>query len=100
MIFSYISDSKKVMQKVTSIEQLKSLAYRENGDFVEFYLILAGGLARSCKRITYRPEEGKSWSIINEIDDSYQELTDETLSKETLIVEGIEKGAFFLSDMP
>lgn len=88
------------MQKVNSIEHLKSLAFRENGDFVEFYLILAGGLARSCKRISYMPTQKKCWSIINEIDDSFQELNDINLTKKTLIVEAIEKGAFFLSNMP
>ncbi|MCX6351302.1 MAG: hypothetical protein NTX03_05515 [Bacteroidetes bacterium] len=88
------------MESVTSIEQLKTLANRENGDFVEFYLLLAGGMARSSKRISYRPNEEKNWLIINEIDDSYQELIDKNLSKKTLIVEAIEKGAFFLSDMP
>lgn len=88
------------MEKVTSIHQLKTLANRENGDFVEFYIILAGGLARSCKRISYRPNEGKKWLIINEIDESFQELTDRNLSKKTLIFEAIEKGSFYLSDMP
>jgi hypothetical protein len=88
------------MQKITSIEKLKKLAYRENGDFVEFYLLLAGGLARSCKRISYRPTEEKNWLIINEIDDSYQELIDRNFSKKTLIVEAIKNGTFYLSDMP
>ncbi|MDP9047889.1 MAG: hypothetical protein M3N14_07115 [Bacteroidota bacterium] len=85
------------MQKVTSIEHLKHLAYRENGEFVQFYIFLAGGIARSGKMISYRPKETKNWLIINEIDDSYQELLDKNLSKRTLIVEAIDKGAFFLS---
>ena len=88
------------MQKVNSIDHLKRLAYRESGDFVEFVLLLAGGIARSSKRISYRPNEEKKWLIINEIDDSYQELHEKDLSKKTLIIEGIEKGAFFLNDMP
>jgi hypothetical protein len=88
------------MKKITSLEQLKTLAYRENGDFVEFYLLLAGGLARSSKRISYRPSESKNWLILNEVDNSYQELIDKNISKKTLIVKAIEKGAFYLSDMP
>lgn len=88
------------MKQITSIEDLKRAAFRENGDFVEFYILLAGGIARSSKRISYRPNEEKNWLIINEIDNSYQELLDKNLSKRTLIIEGIEKGAFFLSDMP
>ncbi len=87
------------MQQISSIEQLKHLAYKENGDFVEFYLLLAGGLARSCKRISYRPNERKQWLIINEIDDTYQELLETNFAKNTPIAEGIDKGAFFLSDM-
>jgi hypothetical protein len=88
------------MQQISSIEQLKYLAYNENGDFVEFYLSLAGGLARSCKRISYRPNEKKQWLIINEIDNSYQELLEKNLAKKTTITQAINKGAFFLSDMP
>jgi hypothetical protein len=61
---------------------------------------LAGGHTRSSKRISYRPAENKQWLIINEIDDSYQELLDINLSKKTMIVEAIEKGAFYLSNMP
>jgi len=87
------------MQKVTSIEHLKQLAYRENGDFAQFYIFLAGGIARSGKMISYRPTETKNWLIINEIDDSYQELIDKSLSKRTSIVEAIENGAFFYSDI-
>ena len=87
------------MIKVTSVEHLKELAYREDGEHIEFYLILAGGLARSCKRISYMPNEYKNWSIVHEIDDSYQELIDRSLAKRTNIVDAIEKGCFFLSDM-
>ena len=87
------------MQQISSIKHLKHHAYKENGDFVEFKLLIAGGVARSSKRISYRPHEEKNWLIINEIDDSYQELIDKNLSKKTLIVEAIEKGAFYLSDI-
>lgn len=87
------------MQKVTSIEHLKQLAYHENGDFVQFYIFLAGGIARSGKMISYRPKETKNWLIINEIDDSYQELIDKSLDKRTSIVAAIENGAFFYADI-
>lgn len=87
------------MKRVNSIEQLKILSSRENGDFVQFYLFVGGGIAKSGKRISYRPNENKKWLIINEIDDSYQELNDESLARKTMIVEGIEKGYFFLSDI-
>jgi hypothetical protein len=86
------------MEKVISVEHLKQLAYRENGDYVQFYIFLAGGIARSGKMISYRPKEYKNWIIINEIDDSYQALIDKSLSKRTSIVAAIEEGAFFCSD--
>ncbi len=88
------------MIQVTSVNQLKELAYKPNGDFVEFYLYLANGFARSCKRVSYRPNEEKQWLIINEIDESHQELLDKSLSKRTLIVEATNKGSFFLSNLP
>ena len=87
------------MIKVNSISHLKELAYRDNGDFIEFYLFLANGLAKSCKRISYRPTESKEWLIINEIDNSYQELKEINLSKKTSIMKAIEKGAFYLIDI-
>ena len=88
------------MIKITSLYQLKDLAYRDNGDFVEFYIFLAGGIARSCKRISYRPNEKKQWLIINEIDNSYQELNELILTTKTNIIEAINKGALYLSDFP
>jgi hypothetical protein len=84
------------MIKVNSISHLKELAYNANGDFVEFNLYLANGL----ERISYRPDETKEWLIINEIDNSYQELKDVNLSKKTPIVEAIDKGVFYLLDIP
>lgn len=87
------------MMEITSIQQLKNLAYKKNGDFIEFYIFLAGGIARSCKRISYRPEESKQWLITNEIDDSYQELLEHNLSVKTNIVEAIKNKAFFLSNL-
>ena len=87
------------MEQITSIEHLKKVAYKENGDFVEFCLLLAGGIAKSSKRISYRPNEKKQWLIVNEIDDSYQELLDKSLSRRTRIPKGIVNGAFFLSDI-
>lgn len=88
------------MERINSVQQLKTVAYRENGDFVEFYLLVGGGLARSVKRMSYRPNEAKNWLIIHEIDDTYQELVDKNLAKKTLIVQAIDNGVFYLSDIP
>ena len=73
---------------IASIEQLKKEAYRENGDFVDFQIILAGGLAMSSKRISYRPENNE-FLIINEIDESFQEVPEHELNKETILLKAI-----------
>lgn len=83
------------MKKVTSVSHLKEIAYRPDGNYVQFYILLAGGIARSGKLISYRPTGGKNWIIINEIDDSYQELVDKRLLEKTSIVDAIENGALF-----
>lgn len=88
------------MKRVKSIQDLKTLAYRENGDFVHFDLYLAGGLARSSKRISYRPNQSNPWLIIHEIDESFQELSDLNLLKKTQIPEAIINECFYLSKMP
>lgn len=87
------------MQKITSIDHLKKAANKETGDFVQFYIFLADGIAKSGKRISYRPQESKNWLIINEVDESYQELLDKNLGKRTLIVEAIERDSLFLSEI-
>lgn len=79
---------------IESLEQLKQLAYQKNGDFVEFYILLAGGLAKSSKRISYRPELDE-FLIINEIDESYQEIHSTKIEIETNIQEAINKNCFF-----
>lgn len=75
---------------ITSIEQLKVEAYRKNGDFIDFQVILAGGLARSSKRISYRPNSNE-FLIINEIDESFQELSESDLKESTILIEAISK---------
>lgn len=87
------------MIQIASILHLKELAFQENGDFVHFDNLLAGGLARSSKRISYRPTEEKQWLFINEIDESFQELLERNLSKRTSIVEAINKKALYLPEM-
>ncbi len=79
---------------IESLEQLKKLAFNENGDFVNFYILLAGGLAKSSKRISYYPESDE-FLIINEIDDSFQIVKSEEIGIETNIVEAIAKNCLF-----
>jgi len=62
----------------------------------KFFIVLGGGLARSSKRIRY-DFENNLFYIHNEIDDTFQDdLSEEQLRKETMVIEAIEKKAFFL----
>jgi len=82
---------------IKSIQELKEACLREKGDYVHFKMMLAGGLACSSKRLMYF-EEDKTFNVINEIDESYQDdLTEIQLGTETLIVKAIERGAFYSS---
>lgn len=74
---------------VKNLVHFKMLAHNKNGDFEDFYIVLAGGLARSSKRILYFPEEDE-FSIIHEIDESYQELHSSKLKGETSFIEAIK----------
>jgi hypothetical protein len=80
--------------KVTSLDHLKELASNSNGDFVDFY-ILFGGVARSSKRILIYPGSDE-FSIINEIDESYQEVKSNDLAQETMLIVALEKGVLFM----
>jgi hypothetical protein len=83
-----------VPTRVTSVEELKRLAKVEDG--VEFFILLNGGL-KSVKRIEW-DEPSKSFCILNRIDDTHQDLTEQELATETHIVKAIERGAFFIED--
>ena len=87
------------MTQVKSIEELKEFSFKVNGDLVHFCLFLMNGKVKTGKRISYRPTERKKWIIINEIDDSCQELLDKNLSKKSNIVKAIDSGNFFLCDI-
>lgn len=76
-------------KKIRSIEELK----KESVGGAEFFTLLNGGI-RSSKRIEW-DEPSKSFCILNEIDDTHQDLTEQELATETNIVKAIEKGAFF-----
>lgn len=85
------------MKPITSIDDLKKEASNDNGDYSDFFIALNFNL-RSSKRILY-DKELKTFSVINEIDDSYQDdLTEEQLANETLIIEAIDKGALYKYD--
>ncbi len=79
---------------IKDIEHLKSEAYEVNWDYADFFMILAGGLARSSKRISYRPDFGE-FLIITEIDGAFQEVKTNQLGTETNLLEAISKKALF-----
>lgn len=82
------------MRKIESLEALKLESLNTNGEYSDFFIVLNFG-AKSSKRILY-DSENNTFSIINEIDFSYQDdLTEEQLRKETDIIFAIENGALY-----
>lgn len=79
------------MKKIDTLEDLKKLAGEETG--VEVFIQLNYGL-RSSKHVAYN-EGTDYWHILNEIDDSEQELHTPELATETNIMEALEKGALY-----
>jgi len=80
--------------KVESLEHLKQLSLNRGDDFVDFVLLIGGGIARSSKRITYYEDMDKFY-IINEIDESFQKVLSKDLDSKTNIMAGINSGSFF-----
>ncbi|MDT0690025.1 hypothetical protein RM549_09535 [Salegentibacter sp. F188] len=79
------------------MEHFKAESFKENGDFVDFFILVAGGWGKSSKRISYRPHF-KEFLIIHEIDESYQELNSDEIGAETNLLEAISKKAFYKID--
>ncbi|MFH1615395.1 MAG: hypothetical protein ABIG61_09975 [Planctomycetota bacterium] len=79
-------------KRIKTIEQLKKLA--ENG--LDCFILLNGGL-RSSKHIRFYPDDN-SFYVLNLIDDSEQELTEEQIlnSDYTNIGEAMKKGALIM----
>lgn len=83
------------MIKVKSIAHLKKLATNSRGIRQDFFIAIAGGLARSSKQIHYDPIT-KRFSVVHEIDYSFEDgLTDRKLKEQTHIVDAIESGNFY-----
>ncbi len=79
------------MNQIKTLNELKTLAQRECG--VDCYITLNFG-AKSSKHISY-DVGGKKFFILNLIDDSEDELTEEQIMDKdyTLIGEAIKKGS-------
>ncbi|MDA3817328.1 MAG: hypothetical protein PF486_08125 [Prolixibacteraceae bacterium] len=82
---------------INSLPDFKEMAFRENGDFVHFKIIIAGGIATSSKRVSYRPSEDQ-FLIIHEIDETYEEIFSYQLAERSNIIEAINKKALFLDE--
>ncbi|MEO9954443.1 hypothetical protein [Nonlabens sp.] len=79
---------------VNSLEHLKKLAVNENGDFQDFYISVANGIARSSKRILYEYKNDE-FSLIHEVDESYQEFNSSEIKEKTNLIEAINRKALF-----
>jgi hypothetical protein len=82
------------MIPILSLDELKEAALYDEREIAEFFITLNFNL-RSSKRIIYFSDTD-TFDIHNEIDDSWQEdLPASELANQTLIVEAIEKHAFY-----
>lgn len=80
------------MNKPTKIKDLKELQELSTDKNLEVFINF--GFARSSKSVYYNSST-KKWEIINEIDDSEQELATEELKNNTNIIEALDKGALY-----
>ena len=80
--------------QVESLEHLKQLSSNLGDDFADFILFIAGGIAKSSKRIVYHQDIDEFY-IINEIDDSFQEVVAKDLQTETNLMTGIQHGKLY-----
>lgn len=78
------------MRQITSVSELYKACNEEEP--VEFFIFLGNGI-RSSKNILIL-DNGKL-SVVNEIDDSEQELDETTLHTQSHIGEAITKGKFY-----
>lgn len=81
---------------VKNLKHLKELANNEKGDMEDYYIVLAGGLSRSWKRIFY-DKEFDQFSLIDEIDESFQEFSSSEIEIKTNLISAINSKALFKS---
>ena len=79
------------MQKINSLDELRSAC--EIDQPRDFFISLAGGMARSSKSITI--DDHGLFHVMNEIDGSVQSLNPETIFSQSNIGEAISKGALY-----
>lgn len=81
---------------VTSLSDLQDRAnFNINEDGCQCFVSLAGGLIKSSKQIWYYPESN-TYDVHNDIDDTdFEEIDLPTLTRETNIIEALDKGALY-----
>ncbi|GAK90995.1 hypothetical protein JCM19297_2440 [Nonlabens ulvanivorans] len=80
---------------VESVNHLKQLASNKNGNIQEVYIVLAVRLVRSSKRILY-DKKLDEFFIVNEIDNTYQELLASEIGDRTTLISAIEAKALYM----
>ena len=83
------------MKRINSVEELKEICLSKDEDiWVDCFIALNGGV-RSSKAVSW---QDNVFVVVNEIDDTDQELTEEQMEDKALtnIGEAIKKGAFFM----
>ncbi|MCH2195650.1 hypothetical protein [Kordia sp.] len=79
---------------VEDLNHLKLLSTNINGDFEDFYVLIANGLARIRKRILYDPIYDE-FSLINEINESFQQFHSSKIDIESNLISAIKAKALF-----
>ena len=82
---------------ISSLNELKKLAYRNagDGDWLECFILL--GIGRSSKRIFYNKKDDY-WDVNHEIDDTFSGIilgTENFIKKERFIIKAIKKKALY-----
>ncbi len=80
------------MKQIKSIKELKEICQSQPDEWFDFFISF--GIARSSKTISWQED---TFVVVNEIDDTVQELDEKQLEDESLtnIGEAIKKGSFY-----
>jgi hypothetical protein len=79
------------MKQINNLEELKEIC---SENVVDIFIYLCAG-ARSSKNISYNKDKD-TWYILNEIDDTEQEVKTENLDEETNIIKALDRKALFM----
>jgi len=77
-------------EKIETIEELKRLSGTQEG--LDCFIALAGGAARSSKHIYH---DSNGFNVLNEIDGSYDDMTEEQLVNDSFLGEALKKGCLY-----